>query len=142
VTLLAAVTGIGKVYGYRPYVDSEAGVKEKYMPAGSGIIHVWFVTRAATQALAMSAGATGVVRQTHEVTIIGLRSIQNDVDGEQKHQEMAEAVWEKLKDNHHMPAGKYALGAPQVPEFGAELFMNVACWSVRITVPVTKRSVP
>lgn len=138
VTLVQAVTGIGKVYGYWNHAESEAELKEKYV--SGGLIHAWVVTRESTESKSMS---PLVVRQSHRLAVIGFRAIQKDVDGEQKHQEMAEAVWQKLADNHHMPAGKYALADPQVEEFGAAMFAGFGlCWYVRISVVATKRTVP
>jgi len=139
VILVKAVPGIGKVYGYQDYADSEAAVKEKYV--SGGIIHLWIVSREATAVEDVGNHS----RHRHKIVIAGFRSVENNPDGEQRHQDLVELVRALFdaQGSRHLPNLAGWVRTPvQVEVFSQALFLKIGlCWYAKLSFDVEQERI-
>ena len=136
VTLVSSVPGISggaaKVYGYWNYAETEAELKEKYV--AGGIIHAWIVTR---ESLTAEDLGPNFRRDRHKIVIHGFRSLEKHPDGEQRHQELVEAVRAVFDPQgaRHLPSNAGFIRTPvQVEDFGTAVFAGFGlCWYAKLS---------
>jgi len=136
---IQAVPGIGRVYGYQDYADSEAAVKEKYV--SGGIIHLWIVTREATAVEDVGNHS----RHRHKIAIVGFRAVENNPDGEQRHQDLVElvrAIFDAQGSRHLANQAGWVRTPMQVEEFSQAVFLKIGlCWYAKLSLEVEQERI-
>ena len=131
------MAGIGKVLEYEAYVQDEASLKSVYNK--DGLLHFWIVTREAT-----ANNWTGRnPHKRHRLGIHGLRVISADEQTEKTHQELVEAVCDKLNTlvtangRFHLANGAGIITEPAEVEFvNKGLVAKKLCWYGKIALEV------
>ncbi len=137
VTLLAQVSGIGKVLDYSRYTSGEKERLDTYV--SGGVLNAWIVTREATAARDVGAGPKNI-REQHSIVIHGYRAVTSAADSEKLHQDLVEAVRAKLHDNRKLLGGGWLSAPVSVRAFNTVMFFNaVLCWHAELVVTAEEK---
>jgi len=137
-TVLAAVSGVGKVHQYLRRIPDRAVALAQLLATASGPVNAWLITREATAADTPDGNAQLFIDR-HTVVIEAYYAISADASTETTFQDLIESVRTAFRRDMSLGSNPNLVAAPvSVRVVDVEKIGGVVCHHAVLTLPVVE----